>query len=129
MTKLITAVTLNRNILVINIDRDLKGTLQKTARAIAQGKNVVIFPEGVRSRYGEMAPFKKLFAILSRELDVPVLPVAISGAYEAMSVGSFFPKRGEIFLSFMKPEYPGEKNYDELTRHVVGVIYEAVQSE
>ncbi len=122
MSRIVKVLTLNRNILIINIDKDLRGTLQRTARALEQGKNVVIFPEGVRSRDGTMQPFKKLFAILSREMKVPVLPVAINGAYDAMAPGSVLPRRCEVSLAFMDIVVPGDRDYGELTRHVEEMI-------
>ncbi|HEX2869555.1 MAG TPA: AMP-binding protein [Ignavibacteriales bacterium] len=105
----------NSNILVLNINRDLKQTLQKIASIIRKGNNMVIFPEGARSRDGRLMSFKKSFAIISKELDVPVVPVVIEGAYEKFSIGSKFPKPGKIKLKFLKPIYPAGLDYAAIT--------------
>ncbi len=105
----------NSNILVLNLNKDLKQTLQKIAAVIKKGNNMVIFPEGARSRDGKVMDFKKSFAILSKELNVPVIPVVIKGAYEKFSIGSKFPKPGKIQLKFLKPIYPENFDYDEIT--------------
>jgi long-chain acyl-CoA synthetase len=76
---------------------------------------MVIFPEGARSRDGNVMSFKKAFAIISKELNVPVVPVVIEGAYEKFSIGSKFPKPGKIRLRFLKPIYPGTMDYDSIT--------------
>lgn len=105
----------NSNILVLNINRDLKLTLQKIAAILKKGNNMVIFPEGARSRDGRIMNFKKAFAIISKELDIPVVPVVIEGAYEKFSIGSKFPKPGRIKLKFLKPIYPAGMDYDAIT--------------
>lgn len=105
----------NSNILVLNINKDLKLTLQKIAAVLKKGNNMVIFPEGARSRDGNIMDFKKSFAIISKELNIPVVPVAIQGAYEKLSIGSKFPRPGVIKLKFHKPIYPGEMDYDKIT--------------
>lgn len=105
----------NSNVLVLNINKDLKLTLQRIASVIRKGNNMVIFPEGARSRDGNVMSFKKAFAIISKELNVPVVPVVIEGAYEKFSIGSKFPKPGKIRLRFLKPIYPGTMDYDAIT--------------
>ena len=61
---------------------------------LRQGIPLLIFPEGTRSRTGEMAGFKPGAAALARALRVPVVPVGLIGAHEAMPVGSSWPKPG-----------------------------------
>lgn len=102
------------NMLVMDINRDLKKTLQQAAAAIREGRNLAIFPEGARSRDGNLLEFKKTFAILSRELQVPVVPVAVSGAYAAFPIGRKFPKAGKITLKFLEPIHPGEMDYQQI---------------
>lgn len=103
------------NLLVMDINRDLKGTLQQAAAAIRQGKNLAIFPEGARSRDGNLSEFKKTFAILSKELQVPVVPVAISGAYASFPIGKKLPKSGKVSLTFLPAIYPGQMDYEQIT--------------
>ncbi|MDP2806984.1 MAG: lysophospholipid acyltransferase family protein, partial [bacterium] len=102
------------NMLVMDINRDLKKTLQQAAAAIREGKNLAIFPEGARSRDGNLLEFKKTFAILSRELQAPVVPVAISGAYASFPIGRKLPKSGKISLKFLQPIYPGTMDYEQI---------------
>lgn len=116
----------NSNILILNINKDLKLTLQRIAAVIKKGNNMVIFPEGARSRDGNVMSFKKSFAIISKELNVPVVPVAIEGAYEKFSIGSVFPKPGKIKLKFLKPIYPEGMDYDSITDQARNSILEEV---
>jgi|SRR5690625_4103971 len=63
---------------------------------LRQGVPLLIFPEGTRSRNGEMTQFKPGVAALARALRVPVVPVALIGAHEAMPVGRSWPKPGRL---------------------------------
>ena len=62
-------------------------TLKKCREMLADGGSVLFFPEGTRSATGKMAAFKKgAFSVAAKE-NVPVIPVTIVGAHEAMASG------------------------------------------
>ena len=73
----------DKNNIIIMEQAHLKESIQKLAQVLKNGKNIVIFPEGSRTHDGELGDFKLAFAILSKELNIPVIPVCIKGAYEA----------------------------------------------
>ena len=104
------------NVILLDLDKNLSETLQAAAMVLRQGKNLVIFPEGARTRDGEMTEFKKAFAILSKTLNIPIQPFVIDGAYKAMPVGSKFPKPANIDLTFLPPLYPADLEIDEIVR-------------
>ena len=115
------------NVIIMDLNLDLKESIQKMAEVLKQGKKIIIFPEGTRSKNGELGEFKKTFAILSKELNVPVVPVAISGAHNALPVGSRFPKPfTKIRVNFLKPVYPEEFTFESLTDKVKDLISEKV---
>ena len=107
------------NIIVIDINSGLKESIQKLAAVLRKGKNIMIFPEGTRSIDGSLGDFKKLFAILSKELNVPIVPVTINGAYQALPVGSIIPRPfRQISVNFQQPIYPDGYTYESLSEHV-----------
>lgn len=115
----------NNNIIVVDLNKNLKESIQKLAEVLKQKKNLMIFPEGTRSANGDLGDFKKTFAILSRELNIPIVPVSISGANYAMPKGSLFPKPfKKINVEFLKPIYPKNMSYENITNTVRDKIKE-----
>ena len=124
--KFLNFIANKNNIIVVDIKNDLKMSLQKMAAVLKSGKNMIIFPEGTRSANGELGDYKKTFAILSSELNVPIVPVAIGGAYKALPKGSLIPRPfKKICVRFLEPINPEGHSYDSLTNEV----YSKVASE
>ena len=63
-------------------------SIARGAESLKAGNSFLIFPEGTRSRTGELLPFKKGGLIMAIEAQAPVVPVAISGGRAAMRKGS-----------------------------------------
>jgi len=117
----------NNNIIVVDVNQDLKQSIQALAESLKQNNNVVIFPEGTRSTDGELGEFKKTFAIISKELNVPIIPVAISGAFDILPKGSRIPKPfKKISVKFLKPIYPTGQTYFTLAEHTKDSIRENI---
>ena len=62
--------------------------IDRAAQALVEGNSFLIFPEGTRSKSGELLPFKKGGFIMAIKGQAPVVPVAIVGARDAMRKGS-----------------------------------------
>ena len=63
-------------------------SIARGAESLKAGNSFLIFPEGTRSRTGQLLPFKKGGLIMAIEAQAPVVPVAISGGRAAMRKGS-----------------------------------------
>ena len=120
---------------VIVMERaNLKDSILKLAKVLREGHRVIIFPEGARTHDGAIVPFKKTFAILAQELGVPIIPVCIRGAYEALSRGSHFLRPKHIEVKFLDPLTPFKGNdeehltYEELTRLTENAIKQILAS-
>src|SRR6185436_2774138 len=75
----------------------------RAAAALRDGNSFLIFPEGTRSRSGELLPFKKGGFIMALEGQAPIVPVAISGARDAMRKGSLIIRPVRIVVRFGQP--------------------------
>ncbi|MBD3223734.1 MAG: AMP-binding protein [Caldithrix sp.] len=114
------------NIIIMDLNNDLKLSLQKMASVLDKGKNILIFPEGTRSKDGTLGQFKKTFAILSRELNVPIVPISIKGASGALPAGKIFPRPWKkVSVKFMEPVYPQDYSYETLT----GIVSKRLATE
>jgi 1-acyl-sn-glycerol-3-phosphate acyltransferase len=77
--------------------------IERAARALREGASFMIYPEGTRSRTGELLPFKKGGFIMAIKAGAPVVPVAIDGARAAMKKGSLIIRPVTVRLRFGPP--------------------------
>lgn len=81
-----------------------KRSIEKASRLMRErGFSFLIFPEGTRSRDGNLQPFKRGGFFLALASQAPILPISIKGSFELMPKGSFFVKRGKIKVVFNAP--------------------------
>jgi 1-acyl-sn-glycerol-3-phosphate acyltransferase len=77
--------------------------IERAADALREGNSFLIFPEGTRSRTGELLPFKKGGFIMALKGQAPIVPVAISGARDALRKGSLIIRPVRIVVRFGQP--------------------------
>ena len=84
----------------IELDRDRSGLagLKETMKRLKAGEKVLIFPEGTRSSDGEIAEMKPGFLSVARRSKAPMIPIAITGAFDALPRGSKIPLRTPLRL-------------------------------
>ena len=124
-----------RHNVIIMERRNLKTSILKMAEVLQAGKRIVIFPEGSRTYDGSLSSFKKTFAILAKELNVPIVPVCIKGAYEAMPRGRVLPTPHHITVEYLPQVNVAadaelkDKSYDEIAQKVQGMILSCLNSD
>ncbi|MFR9651898.1 MAG: lysophospholipid acyltransferase family protein [Rikenellaceae bacterium] len=70
---------------------------------IDRGVSIAIFPEGTRSKSGEIGRFKGGAFSLAREANVEILPVVINGTREMIKSNNLFNWRNRLTLKVLKP--------------------------
>ncbi|MFN8925802.1 MAG: lysophospholipid acyltransferase family protein [Rhodospirillales bacterium] len=100
-----------RKVRMIPIDRGGKGraiqSLLAGARAVvAEGRPIVIYPQGTRTAPGTWIPYRAGISVLYETLNLPVVPIALnSGMYWARR--SFRKRAGTIVVEVLPPIPPG----------------------
>ena len=106
-----------RRLPILNIGFDLvgfipvdRGNREQTSRALEKavarlngGASFFVFPEGTRSRTGELLPFRKGAFHMAMRAGAPIVPIAISGARDAMRKGSYIIRPVTVRLRLGAP--------------------------
>ncbi|BDG01919.1 AMP-binding protein [Anaeromyxobacter oryzae] len=91
------------NLIPMEREGSLRASLGAAAEALRRGYHLLIFPEGTRSRDGEMRAFYPTAGYLALQCDVDVLPVWIAGTRAALPPGATLPKRTDLEVWFGPP--------------------------
>lgn len=107
-----------RTLGMLPVDRDdpMK-SIDVLNHAVAQGHSIIIFPEGTRSRDGNLLPFKKGAFVAAIEMGRPVVPVILKGTRRVMPKGGYLSIHpGEVEI-VVKPPIPTQGlGYDDRDR-------------
>jgi long-chain acyl-CoA synthetase len=116
---------------VVDPDSNLIPAMRAGAYGLRHGMALVLYPEGERSIDGTPRIFKKGAAILSIHLQVPIVPIAIEGFYDAWPRQKSFQKFAHLKVKIGKPIFPppesqaSEETYAKFTadlkQRVVGM--------
>ena len=108
-------------VVVVDPDANLISAMRAGAFGLRHGLSLILYPEGERSIDGQPRIFKKGAAILSIHLQVPIIPVAIDGFYEAWPRNKSFQGFNPLKIVFGDPIAPppeseaSEDAYGKLT--------------
>jgi 1-acyl-sn-glycerol-3-phosphate acyltransferase len=78
-------------------------SIDRAVSEIRAGRSVILFPEGTRSRQGNMLPFKKGAFVLAIKAQAPVIPFTLIGAEEALPPDTILLRGGNVELIFHDP--------------------------
>jgi 1-acyl-sn-glycerol-3-phosphate acyltransferase len=109
---------------------DQEGVAKEGIKAIIDllkaGQGVVVFPEGERSHTGQMQPLKPGILLVLKRMPVPIVPVGIAGAYDALPRTRKWPRLAppfwtptgaDVAISIGKPIPP--QRYENLPREKI----------
>ena len=105
--------------------------LEHCRKAVEKGCDIVVFPQG--SRKDPYARFKSGAFYLARELNLPVIPMAIVGTHKMLPAGDLSLKSADIVLKIFPAVYPadfsGELGHLHMAQAVKKQIMDFVQKE
>ncbi len=115
---------------VVDPDANLIPAMRAGAYGLRHGMALVLYPEGERSLDGTPRTFKKGAAILSTHLQVPIVPIAIEGFYEAWPRQKPFHKFAPLKIRIGAPLQPppeaqaSEETYTKFTAELKARVVE-----
>lgn len=117
----------------IEVDRtdrtQARQALDRAAASLRDGNCFLIFPEGTRTRTGELGPFKRGAFVAAIEAGSRVVPAVLQGVGELMPRGRLRMRPGTVRLRLLDPVSAQSYSYDDrerLAKDVRGRIAEAL---
>jgi 1-acyl-sn-glycerol-3-phosphate acyltransferase len=108
-----------RAIGIVEVDRKARSAIheqvnRQARELVASGRSLIIYPEGTRSRDGELRPFKKGAFTMAVAGGIPVLPMTIVGTYRAWPPGQLLVSGGRKITAVIEPpiETAGMSRHD-----------------
>lgn len=89
---------------MIFIDRKNKEkameSMRRAGESIKAGRNVISFPEGTRSKSGEVGVFKRGSFIIAKDNQIGIVPITIKGTEKILPNGTFKLQSGTVHVHF-----------------------------
>lgn len=99
--------TLLRSWNAVPVDRDggSAAGLKEILDRLKRGGAIIMFPEGTRSRNGQLQPGRSGIGLAIMKSDAPVIPVRVFGTYEAYGKGVKLPRPHRVQVKYGQPMY------------------------
>lgn len=103
-----------------------KKSIALAEEKLTKGNCIVVFPEGTRSHNGEVGQFKRGAFNIAADINLPIVPITIVGAFERMSRKDFIINPGKIKMKIHKPIENASNLTEQETRKLATKIREVV---
>ena len=105
--------------------REALKSMKRVAQEIREGKSVLLFPEGHRSRNGQMLPFKAGSFYIAILAGVPIVPITLNGTAYVLKPDTYHVRAGQTDM-IVHPAIETQgltlKDVDKLAEQVRGII-------
>ncbi len=78
-------------------------SIRTAVELVRNGWSLLLYPEGTRSRTGDLGHFKAGVGLLARFTHRPVVPIHVSGGHKVLPCGAFVPRAGRIVVRYGTP--------------------------
>jgi 1-acyl-sn-glycerol-3-phosphate acyltransferase len=107
-----------------------QASVAAAADALRSGLNILVFPEGTRSKDGRLSTFKKGPFFLAQQTQAPIIPIALSGTQKMMRKGSIAITPGVAHVQMLPAIEPTQyETREDLLRAVRQAIADALPEE
>lgn len=103
-------------------DIGARRSLRYMGSLMDEGWCVLIFPEGDRTRAGEIHPFRPGTAMLASQVHVPVVPVRIEGLEKIFGRDAHWPSHGRVKVIFGAPLKMEGDDYTAATKELEDAV-------
>ncbi|MCK9180165.1 MAG: 1-acyl-sn-glycerol-3-phosphate acyltransferase [Bacteroides sp.] len=102
-------------------------TIERAKESLTNGVSLVVFPEGARTFTGHMGYFKKGAFQLASDLQLPIVPITITGAFEVLPRTGKWVHWHPLSLT-IHPPIPAKEQTPKMIRESIKEAYAAVES-
>ncbi|MEW6713727.1 MAG: lysophospholipid acyltransferase family protein [Nitrospirota bacterium] len=115
--------------LPVDLERLLPSTVKQSINKLREGGVVVIFPEGMRSKTGELLEAGQGVGMIALHGNVPIVPALITGSNAALPFDAKWLKRAKVSVIFGKPIYPSKAEIADRSHSSYKDISDKVMSD
>lgn len=102
-----------------------RAAIRRITEELRRGAACLVFPEGTRSERGLLGELRSGVVMMARQAEVPVVPVAIAGAYAIWPRGNRVPRlRGRLRVAFGRPLELAQLSKQEALDRLRGALLE-----
>lgn len=105
----------------------IRRMLRRCEQCLADGASLCVFPEGTRSRDGNLKSFYRGAFWIAVRNGVPVVPIVVEGTFSILAKGSFGIRPRPVVLRVLTPIHPEEAGGDD--RKLRDLVWERMQTE
>ena len=103
-------------------------SIETAGKRLINGASIVIFPEGTRTNDGEIGKFRRGAFLLASDLNLPLVPITIKGAYEALPRNSAIIRPGKITMIIHQPIDTKSYNHDNI-KNLINYTHEIIKKD
>lgn len=103
--------------------------MDKSEKAVRAGNSLMLFPEGTRSRDGNLQPFKSGAFRIALETKTPILPIVIKGTFDAIRKGSLIINKNYHLEAVILDPLPYSAYKDLKPNEIAARVHDIIQAE